>query len=589
MAVVWTSNAFPGAEDYRYWDGPQEIAGDRIQIVAPPAEVGGGPQSRSYMLRSRINAGDSEPFGNPAAQRAEIVADVPLIESKACQGQEMWFAWEAYFGNPSTVSDDANAFRASAGTDWNAFTQFHQNAGATTQPVSWGVNARSGSDPSGWRFFCWTRGGDEANPTGIEKHDMGAFTYGWHEFKAYIRWEQATGRMKVWLDDVLVVDYTGPVGFSPDSTGGNCNYLKQGCYRSKSAVDSTVFIAGSRMGTTEADVGGSGGSGGGGGVSPDANTRDRRFGKATVGSSRNGFSQNMKSGSKFATGLGVSEEADVKDLHVFVEGMDGSASTQKLTVGVYADDGTGGLPSTKFGECDVEIEKAGTAAGQWVKVTPSSAIRVTGANAWLIVVAGSPTNRLAYATDTVTGGLVYAADTYDVSAPRLASPFGAGSLENIQMSVCADYDVVSGSSGGGGDTTPPALASATVNADVVELAYDEPLNAGSTPQTGDYAVIVNGSSRAKASVTVAGSDVQIVLSQPVSAGDTVTVTYTRATGREVKDTAGNLAANLTGQTVTNQTSAEVSSGRLVNMARATTIARTVNPSARVAGGSGGGI
>jgi len=254
-STVWTADAYaPG--NYSLWSGTQVVSGNRAQVVTPPVEVGGGPRNRSYIGRYRIEAADGDPFGNPSAQRTEAVRfhSDGIFQGRSCQGGEIWVAWESYFGDPSVVAD-TNAYRPNTGSDWNMFSQWHQNAGLTTQPMTFYVDAKSGTAPAGWRFGAWTRGGVETSPTGIVKHDLGAFSYGWHEIKAYINWAQASGRLKVWLDTVLAVDYTGPVGFNPDSTGGTCNYWKQGMYRGKKAVNMTVFHAGTRMGTTEQSVG----------------------------------------------------------------------------------------------------------------------------------------------------------------------------------------------------------------------------------------------------------------------------------------------------------------------------------------------
>lgn len=595
MATVWSSNGYPAANDFQYWSAQQEFASDRVQIIAPPAEVGGGPQSRSAIGRFRIEAADDEPFGNPNVQRAEVFASgTTFFPNNSCQGTELWVAWENYFGNPSVVAD-TNAFRPTQGTDGNHFAQFHSNApGPGLAPLIWFVNTNPGSSASVWRFGCWSRGGLYAgSPTPLIKHDIAAFSYGWNEFKCYIFWGQENGRLKVWHRGpgasvyTLGVDYTGPVGYVPGTGSAQCNYFKRGCYRTKSSVNSTTFAAGDRMGTTEADVDAEagGGSGGGSGATPAANTRERRFGKETVGSGRNGFSLNNKRAAKFATGLDTDEEADVHDLHVFVEGADGSGSTQPITLGIWADDGGSGAPGTKFGESQ-EFTVAGNAAGTWQKITLASPIRVTGANAWLGAGSGTPSNRVNYATDVVTNGLAFNADTYDGSAPRLSDPFGASSLTGIDMSICADYDVEEGSSGGGGDTTAPVLQSARVEANLLTLAYDEPLNTSSEPQTGDYTVLVNGQSRSVILVDVAGSQVQLVISPSANAGDAVGISYTRASGREVEDLAGNLAANLTDQVVTNETDQEGIPARLINVARATSGDRVVGGEKGAATGGG---
>lgn len=588
------SDAYAAGNTALWQNGEQEAFPDRITVIAPPAEVGGGPQNRSFIARFRINQGDPAVAGSGTGQRAEVLTKIAQTTPFLCQGNEFWCAWETYFGNPSVVAD-TNAYRPRTNTIWNYFLQLHQAGGLTTPPWAIGVDARVGS-ASTWRFAAITRGGPETSPTVQIEHDCGPFSYGWHEYRMFVRFAQATGRMKIWVDNVLVSDYTGPVGYNPDGTGGVCNYVKQGMYRNNAgnvSPSSTVFGAGTRLGTTEADV-----LEGGGtdpppdpAIVPDANVRDRRFGKATVGSGLSGFSADSKRGSKFATNLGTDEQADVKDVHIWIEGMDGSASTQKVTLGIYADDAGGGLPGTKLGEVDQEISVAGAAVADWVKVSPSSPIRVASSHAWLVAGSGAPANRLRYAFDSVANALAYGADTYEASAPRLANPFGSASLDAKELSICADYDIVPGMPDPPGDTTAPVLQSAftTVSGDALIIGYDEPLLASSVPNPGDFVATVQGVNRSISSVTIAGSGVQLLLSTPVESGDTVLLDYNRAAGREIKDTAGNLAPSFVDFDVENQTSAGNPSFRLTTKVRVTSIARTVDPSKRIAGLGGGGI
>ena len=103
------------------------------------------------------------------------------------------------------------------------------------------------------------------------------------------------------------------------------------------------------------------------------------------------------------------------------------------------------------------------------------------------------------------------------------------------------------------DTTAPTLTTATVNGASLVLTYDEALDTGSTPATSDYTVTVAGSQRRVSSVTVSGSAVTLTLSPPVTAGQAVTVSYTVPGTNPVQDAAGNDAAALSDQTVTNNT------------------------------------
>jgi hypothetical protein len=104
-----------------------------------------------------------------------------------------------------------------------------------------------------------------------------------------------------------------------------------------------------------------------------------------------------------------------------------------------------------------------------------------------------------------------------------------------------------------GDVTAPSRVSQTVeNATPsrVDITYDEALNSGSVPATGDFAVLVNTVSAGISSVAIAGAVVQITLSTPIVSGDDITVSYVGGTNK-IKDIAGNNAANFSGVGVTN--------------------------------------
>ena len=106
------------------------------------------------------------------------------------------------------------------------------------------------------------------------------------------------------------------------------------------------------------------------------------------------------------------------------------------------------------------------------------------------------------------------------------------------------------------EATPPVLQSAVIDTTTLILTYNEVLNAGSTPATTDFNVTVNGGSTTVSTVAVSGSEVTLTLSSAVSYGDAVVINYTEGTN-PIEDAAGNDAAALTGQSVTNNTSALV--------------------------------
>ncbi|MGZ8527385.1 MAG: SwmB domain-containing protein [Candidatus Limnocylindrales bacterium] len=104
-----------------------------------------------------------------------------------------------------------------------------------------------------------------------------------------------------------------------------------------------------------------------------------------------------------------------------------------------------------------------------------------------------------------------------------------------------------------GDTDPPLLTSATVNGAALTLGHSEPLDGGSVPAASAYAVLVNATSRSVGSVGIGGSTVTLTLSSPVTAGQTISVSYAVPATNPVQDGAGNDAAAFSGQPVTNNT------------------------------------
>ena len=98
------------------------------------------------------------------------------------------------------------------------------------------------------------------------------------------------------------------------------------------------------------------------------------------------------------------------------------------------------------------------------------------------------------------------------------------------------------------------LQSATVDGATLTLTYNEVLDNIVRPSESAFAVNVNGESSAPMGVAMGQSNVLLLLSQAVAAGDTVTVDYTAPDGANgIQDTLGRKADSFTGQLVTNNT------------------------------------
>ena len=102
------------------------------------------------------------------------------------------------------------------------------------------------------------------------------------------------------------------------------------------------------------------------------------------------------------------------------------------------------------------------------------------------------------------------------------------------------------------DLTPPQLTGAAVNGSTLVLTYDETLDGASIPARGDFVVTAAGSTTGVDGVHVRGSTATLTLATAVQAGQTVTLDYTPG-ANPIQDAAGNDAAPLSGQLVTNNT------------------------------------
>ena len=154
------------------------------------------------------------------------------------------------------------------------------------------------------------------------------------------------------------------------------------------------------------------------------------------------------------------------------------------------------------------------------------------------------------ATQTVTVTAEPDADAADDSATISHAVAGYGSVTAANVSVTVRDD-----DNGGTDATPPLLTGATVDGSTLVLTYDEMLDGASIPALGDFTVTVAGSTVTVNGVSVAGSTVTLTLATAVEATQAVTLAYTPG-ANPIQDAAGNDAALLSRQTVTNNTSAQ---------------------------------
>ena len=106
------------------------------------------------------------------------------------------------------------------------------------------------------------------------------------------------------------------------------------------------------------------------------------------------------------------------------------------------------------------------------------------------------------------------------------------------------------------NNTPPGLSAAVIDGSVLSLIYDETLYAGSIPAEDSFTITVDGDGTTRVNaVAVTGSNVELVLSAAVHAGQTVTVSYTPPATNPIQDSDANAATALTNHAVANNTSA----------------------------------
>ena len=106
----------------------------------------------------------------------------------------------------------------------------------------------------------------------------------------------------------------------------------------------------------------------------------------------------------------------------------------------------------------------------------------------------------------------------------------------------------------------PVLKTATVDGNELKLTYAGVLDIDSKPPEGAFAVQVDGTERTVSSVSVAAGVVTLTLATPVTAGQTVTLSYTPGTNalQHANRVDGNTATALAHETVRNETPQDTS-------------------------------
>ncbi len=200
-----------------------------------------------------------------------------------------------------------------------------------------------------------------------------------------------------------------------------------------------------------------------------------------------------------------------------------------------------------------------------VKVTFNEIVTVTG-TPQLEITVGSNNRQANYASGTGTTELTFSytvvsgdADTDGISVGANKLTLNSGTIQDGAGNSATLTHTALGTQSGhkvdGIDKTVPTLDSATVNGTTLTLNYSEALDTNSTPATTDFTVSVAGTDQTPTGVVVSGSAVTLTLGTAATAGQAVTVTYTVPATNPIQDLAGNDAAALSSQAVTNNTPA----------------------------------
>jgi uncharacterized repeat protein (TIGR02059 family) len=311
---------------------------------------------------------------------------------------------------------------------------------------------------------------------------------------------------------------------------------------------------------------------------PSLTPGDLRFGNTTIYGTQGSLSADRKR----LTKVTVTEETDIHTIRYYVNSV--VTGTENLTLICHDDDGANGEPSTRKIESTEKTLACPFTSG-WLERIISPAVRLTAGDYWV----GSHSDVGLLVTqnqETVAAGARFATDTY----PGASNPAGAMTSGDFRFSI-----VMEGTPTGGGgtplpgDNEDPVFDQAQTNSSgsFVTLAYDEPLDETSTPATTDFVLTVDGIPRTVTSVSVGGSSVVLSCAVPIAAATTVVVSYT-AGSNKIKDVAGNEAANLTDEDVTNVAAAPVGT-RFPDVAARTTAAldRVFSADKRLDLGGGG--
>ncbi len=199
-----------------------------------------------------------------------------------------------------------------------------------------------------------------------------------------------------------------------------------------------------------------------------------------------------------------------------------------------------------FGYADADGDPQKALRIETLPVAAKGALKLDGA-----VIASADLPKTVTPAELDSGGLAFEPAAGFISGDtsftfRVVDSFDAASAaaNTVTLSVTAE------------DQTPPSLVGAAVYGATLTLTWGEALDEASEPAASAFTVTVDGSEvslAATGAVAVNGRAVNLTLAQAVTAGESVTVSYTKPDSAPIQDLAGNAAARLPERSVTNGT------------------------------------
>ena len=242
--------------------------------------------------------------------------------------------------------------------------------------------------------------------------------------------------------------------------------------------------------------------------------------------------------------------------------VDGGEATRSARVSVTVPDSTPPTVSMIAISSNPGTDAAYAADDEiQVTVTFSETVEVTGTPR-LTLELGGGRRTATYGGGSGTAALLFAYEVADGESDTDGVGVEADSLsggtirDEARNNAELDHDGLAADSGHKVDGVRPQLAAsggAVVNGTRLTLTYNEALDGGSRPVSGDFTVRVEGARRSVANVAVSGRELELTLDPAAEHGEAgITVSYTPGTN-PIRDAVGNDAEGLSNEPVTNNT------------------------------------